>query len=976
VLDERKVFGQQVLTGNRRFPMHQNPLHETLARLGRRVLVIDGATGIVWGTVAALACLVCGIWLDLMLELPAGLRITFLVSAVMAAAAVFARGARGALLAKAPQRLAERLDHFAASGGQIRSAVDLTSADPRTFVTHRPELSVGLARLAIERGSRIASAVPQRSVAPAGAVGKSLGALTLAGVCALVFIVCLPRLAATEWRRFADPFGDHPPFSTVTFSVEPGDVQVVYGAGLEVRGTVSGPPVEGVELVLQFSAAASEGEQTNLHRSQVVDEEVVPMFPEERGQWRASVANITRPLNYFLRSRGARSRRFSVDVLTVPKIEEVQFRITPPTYTQQATYEGPLPREGLAGLAGTEVRISIRSNRPLATGRLTYIVTGQPRRDVQIIPHDPAHDRQVSGTFSILGNGRIEALVTDAGGQESTDKVTAPVTLVIDERPFVRLIEPRAVAYATPTATIPVVISAEDDYGVSRLQLFRSLNDSRSLPLDVQVPSPPARLVHQAVPLPLRDYGLEPGDEIKLFARVEDNDAGSADAGTHGKGAESSVAVIRIISQEEFEQYRQSRDAMESLMAKYQQASRRLESLAEEIEKLQSELRELKPGEEPSPELREKLKELSEKMAREAEALRKLAQEKQPLAIDEELTKELDELASQIDQLQKSLKEVADNDQAQREEIEKRLAELADALKEKREQLDNEVLDPLEKLQAVLPLMRDEQKFVSLYLRQRELAERLASLKGRDGGDDPALKARMRDLEDAQRKIRTELEALLADIEEHISGLPEEAEFNEIRESAREFVEALRDSRAAEAMLEAENGLAEFSGTRGHSGADEAARILEQFVAKAGQMGQQGGGQALRGFRPQLGGAMRQTLQQMLNRRPGKQQAGQGGGDGYSMAQNTADNVGLYGSDQNYSESSAGGAGQRQPQSRGGKGTRAPGRAIGGTADGSLDAPGGLRAGGGTDAAIPLRYRRQVGRYFQRVADELGDSEK
>jgi polyhydroxyalkanoate synthesis regulator protein len=490
----------------------------------------------------------------------------------------------------------------------------------------------------------------------------------------------------------------------------------------------------------------------------------------------------------------------------------------------------------------------------------------------------------------------------------------------------------------------------------------------------VTVAEPPTRLVYQVVPLPLRDYGLDPGDEIKLFARVEDNDRSSGES--PGKGAESSVVLIRIISQQEFDQYRQTRDGMETLMAKYQQANRRLESLADDIEKLQQELRETKPGEQPSPELREKLKELSEKMAAEAEALRKLAKDKQPFEIDEELSRELEELADEIEQLQKKLQELADDDQAGRDEIEKRLAELANALREQREKLDEEAMQPLEKLAAVLPLSRDEQKFVQIYLRQRELADRLASLKDRDRADDPALKARMRDLEDEQRKIRTDLDALLSDIEEHLAGLPEDEEFNELRDSAREFVDALRESGAAEAMLEAENGLAEFSGTRGHASALEAADILEQFLQKAGQMGQEGAGKALGGFRPSLGSAMGKTLQQMLNRGRGRKSMGQGGGDGYSAARNTSDNVGLYGSDQNYSESQSGGEGMRQRENRSGRGPRSPGRALGGSGDGPLEAPGHLRASGGSDAAIPLRYRRQVGRYFQRVADELGDSGK
>ena len=45
--------------------------------------------------------------------------------------------------------------------------------------------------------------------------------------------------------------------------------------------------------------------------------------------------------------------------------------------------------------------------------------------------------------------------------------------------------------------------------------------------------------------------------------------------------------------------------------------------------------------------------------------------------------------------------------------------------------------------EAILPLLADQQRFVQLALWQRDLAERLASLKGKEGKDNPALKARI-----------------------------------------------------------------------------------------------------------------------------------------------------------------------------------------------------------------------------------------
>jgi hypothetical protein len=943
--------------------MQHHELAQIMNRLRRRLVLIDGTAGTVWGAAAAVAVVVCGAWIDLVFELPAGLRLVVLLGAVTVAAAIVLRAARHARNAGAPVQIAERLDRVAATRGQILSAVDLDRGDRQGLATHRPELSAALAKIAVERAVKLAGAVAAGAAIPARAVSQSVAALAIAAATIFLVTLVLPRVAATEWRRFVDPFGDNPPFSTIEFEVQPGDAKVVYGSGLEVRVGISGGQADSVEMVLE--AAPSAETQAGVDRAS----EVIPMFPEPDAQWRASIANITGRMVYYLRARSARSRRFSIDVITVPKIETVNFRVTPPAYTRQSAYEGALPPAGLTGLPGTEILVSIRSNRPLSGGKLTCIVNRQ-RSELPMSRHDPAIEDTVAGTITIAGNGRLEAEIIDVDGQASADKYSAPVTQLTDERPIVRLVEPRAVSFATPTAIIPVVIAAEDDYGLAQVQLYRSLNDSRSLPVDIQVGDPPPRLVHQVVPLPLVDYGLEAGDEIKLFARVTDNDpvTDNTAEGAKGKGTESAVVLIRIISQQEFDRYRQNRDAMETLTAKYQEARRRLESLADEAEKVRKELAE-QEGKELTPDLRQKMQELAEKFQREAEALRRLAAEKLPFAIDQELTKRLEEQAERLEQLQKKMQELADDDEALRQEIEKEMADLAQALKEQREQLEQEVMQPLEQMRAMLPLLRDEQRFVALYRRQRDLADRLAGLKDKDHNDDPALKARMRDLEDEQRKLRNSLEALLSDIEEHAAGLPEEEELRELRESALEFVEAVRSSGAAEAMTEAENGLSEFDGARGHAGALQAADILESLIAKAGNMGQGGAANGLRRFGPSMGDAMGQSLQQMM-------QSGQPGGgeSGFGMPQNS--NVGLYGDDPNFQESNAGGGGPRDSDRRSGSVRNARDPHEGGLGDRPTDAPGRRRASGGTDATIPLRYRRQVGRYFQKIVDELGEPDK
>jgi len=49
---------------------------------------------------------------------------------------------------------------------------------------------------------------------------------------------------------------------------------------------------------------------------------------------------------YFVRSGKARTTRFDVNVVTVPQIQKVTFKVTLPAYTHRPPYDGVLPQAG------------------------------------------------------------------------------------------------------------------------------------------------------------------------------------------------------------------------------------------------------------------------------------------------------------------------------------------------------------------------------------------------------------------------------------------------------------------------------------------------------------------------------------------------------------------------------------------------------------------------------------------------------
>jgi hypothetical protein len=911
--------------------------------------MIGSASAVAWGLTAALSLLLTAAWLDLLWELSPEVRI----------AALFTAGGAGAVLlvvlvlmsakAGASPRVAHRLDETAGSGGAVLTGWELD----QTEVNHpAADVTAGLARLAVDRAAEVAGRVPPAAAVPAKPFGRSAASLVLVMAALGVVALCLPGLARTQWFRFTDLYGDVPPFSPVRFQVSPGDVEVLYGSPVEVRTTVTGAVVEQVELVLE----TEDGKH-----------EVLPMFPERHGCWRAALAKVTEPTVYYVRAYRARSEKHRIGVITVPQIEDVRLRVTPPPYTNLGAEEGPLPTEGVAGLPGTEVRVWVRSNRPLSGGTIS-VRGGSDPVELEMKPTE-AGGHEVVGQFTVEADGKFQLAVTDVAGQTSQEPFGGNITLLVDEHPFIRLLQPRARSLATPHVSLPVELAAEDDYGISRVELYRSLNGSRPLPVDVPVAERPPRRTHDQLYLPLADYGLVPGDVVKLFARVVDNDPAGP------KGAESSVVTVQIISQEQFERMLRVEQGLEVLMSKYREAQRRLEALAAEIDGLRKKLEETSQEGPDAESTRSRLERLTRRLREESEALRNLAKNRLPYDIESELAPQLEAVARIPDEVADELAKLLEQEDLHGDALARQLKKLAERLDSGRRQFNQMATEPLELLEVVFPLIADQSRFVMLVLRQIDLAERLTTLKGREGEDNPALKTRMRDLEEEQRKIREDLGELLDDIEAHVAKLPDDDRFDRLRETAARFADEVRASGASEAMAEAENALAEFSGTRAYEKAQEAAEILKKFLkmCEKGGMGQCAGECLI--FQPTLSKGLGNTVPQLLagmglGGGVGGAGAGMAGSGGYSARRG---GFGLYGG-----LPGMGAWGGPLGESRDANDTRKGKPAFyenRRNADevSTFDSANVEGAGGVSPADVPLRYRRRVGQYFQRINEELPD---
>ncbi|RCS54088.1 hypothetical protein DTL42_02750 [Bremerella cremea] len=892
-----------------------------------------------WGLIALACVLAITVWLDLLFDLAPEVRAVAPYVAIVTGIALVAGLLTWRKKQFSPQVVARCVDTTAEARGVVLTGWSLLEGARRKDAAAN-EASTGLTELAITAAAQKATAVSASSAVPLKPAARPWLAVLGIGLVAGIILLAAPGWVQTEWNRFVSPWSDIPPASSTQLVITPGDVDVRWGDPLDVFVEVAGDPVDNVELVLT-------GESR--------EEEVVPLFQEADGRWRTVLTRLTEPAEYHARAFQTRSRRHQISILTVPNIADVQVEVIPPEYAQGlGGYSGPLPTAGLAGLAGTRARLTATSQRPLEGGEITWIAADEST-PIAMTPV-AGEASKVEGEFIFQSAGKFELRVRDIEGQFSRDVVAGTVALKTDQRPFIRIMKPRPVSLATPEAYLPIEIAAEDDYGLSRVEIYRSLNDSRALPLSVPVGQPAPRRQYDAVALPLSSYGLQAGDQIKLYARCEDNDPSGA------KGAETPVATVHIISQEEYERMHRAREGLNVLMSKYRQAERMLQQLREQAKQLQQEQQQKKGL--VSKKSKEDAQKLADQLRKNAEELAKAVRHQLPYQTDEELSKHLENLAKQLEQAANQLEqrlERLEGKQEQQQPFNMELTELMEMLGQQSDLYNESAIMPLQRLEQVMPLMIAKSRFEQLVKAQRDLANRLASLKGRDQEDNPALKARMRDLQEEQKRLREELESLITDIKDAALQLPDEEDLRQLKETAEKFSAALSESGAGPEMDLAEQGLAQFSGTEGHEHAEKAAQALEELLSDSESM--QGQGQASLAFQPSI---------QSLSMTAGQIIAEMGlGGGGSGFSSRSTGNPGLYGD----MPALAGAAGRNpgeQNQQGGGFGNAAGG--IGGenpNADsiGDVFTPG--TAGSSSTTLVPLRYRERVGQYFRRLSTEL-----
>ncbi|MCG6956507.1 MAG: hypothetical protein LJF04_11020 [Gemmatimonadetes bacterium] len=721
------------------------------------------------------------------------------------------------------RRLSDAMEHAVGlRPGLLRGSLELGRQLP-------PGISQALAERAAERTAGELDRTPGEL---SGALGRSVSAWTRRGwgaaaamAVALTFLaVSTPSRTAGAWAGLSSPLRIASKVRLGGVTVTPGDAEVPRGNDVEVR--VDAPGRTSVELAWQ--PAGDVGHRETLRTS--------------GGVASRSFAEVSVPIEYRVRTPDGvttRSYRLTpVDPLLVSELK-VEVIYAPHTGLPPDEFHRSVPPLRLP--EGTRLVISGRTSRPLSSAGLS---NGSGTTVLPMRVEGPVFQASWWPTSA----GRYEWSFADVNGAPAAVRPDPlEIDLLPDSAPRVRIALPGIDTVMPLGMRQPLIVEAEDDYGLSRLEVVAyrvTASGQRKEPSTMGLDMVGTRAAMARPLLNMTQWGLLPGDHVRYYARAVDN-------APRPHATQSREYVLRVPDASEIR--RKAQEELDSMAAAVQRMAdqadqqaeanrnRELQTAADEGQSDFAQREELKKALQDQKDLSARV----DSMGDEIEALKKSMEDAGQA--DPQLSRDLEELQqlmSQVSdqQLRDQLDELARSlSRSDMEDANRALKDLAAQQQEFRDRLE-ESLDRFRRAAAQQEFRAATADAEELARQERALADALKEAKD---PDDAARRAvQQRDLGDRAGQLGERMNQL----QERLDQLGEQSASKSVQDAGKEVAEA--QAQMGEAGRHARQQRGEQASTR----ADEAARKLEDAAKRLGE--------AQEKMMEQTGDAAREALSQ------------------------------------------------------------------------------------------------------------------
>ncbi len=390
-------------------------------------------------------------------------------------------------VARFVEERAATLPGVGALDDSVVSAVDASSAgDDRA----------ALAALIVAAAARRLEGVTSSHLVPLAAI-RNAALLAVAGLALLATVIVagwpsLTRAVETARLRWFP--------ASVTVEVLPGDVRLAAGQPLKIRARLSSGGKAFTQLQPQLIVVAA-GEQRSV------------TMPRQDQGFEFDFESVDRTFHYRVTAGATASADYTVTALFPPRVQRIDL------HYQYPSFSGLAPREEEDGgdiyaPAGTRVRVRIHTDKPIAAGELTM--------GSGVTSLTPAGERMADAELVLARDDSYRIRLKDRDGLASGGDSEYFIRLMDDRPPEVRIVRPSGDQGITPLEEVTIEARADDDYGVSTLELVYSVGGGKDHVVPFTALNGTAIQKNGTHLLAAEDLKVRAGDVITYYARARD----------------------------------------------------------------------------------------------------------------------------------------------------------------------------------------------------------------------------------------------------------------------------------------------------------------------------------------------------------------------------------------------------------------------------------------------------------------------
>ncbi|HSJ10015.1 MAG TPA: DUF4175 family protein, partial [Longimicrobiales bacterium] len=390
--------------------------------------------------------------------------------------------------------------------------------------TSDPSVSPAFVRRTIERAIETCRSIDDGRRIDRGEINRFATAFSVIAVFGLGLSAFGPPILRSGADAFLHPLRTG---AAVRVAVEPGSITIARGADQVVTAQLNGwQPRAG---------GAGVAQQIEIHMRTAGDSVFlrIPLLAtDDPTVYEVQLFDIGAPTEYYIEADGVRSELFRIDVVDLPYVEQIELEYDYPDYTGIAN-EVMEDAGDIVALRNTVVTVRAKTTMPVTAARI--LIEGGAT-----IPMTVNEDGRVEGDIRVVAAGTYTIELTAESGAVVSGSSSYLIDVLDDRGPTVRISKPGHDTRPSNIDEVFVEATAEDDFGVAKLELVYSVNGGAEKTVPLMNPTRPLTEASAGHTFYLEELDLEPGDLVSYFARAVDN------GGDGGRTSTSDIFFMNI----------------------------------------------------------------------------------------------------------------------------------------------------------------------------------------------------------------------------------------------------------------------------------------------------------------------------------------------------------------------------------------------------------------------------------------------